>query len=104
MAQAFRADEFPRPSAALEQRLRTSLRDARGNLAIRRRLVQLARDPERLAALRDALGAGHALLHELRDLAPERAGAQASGATRRARSSAGGFAPTPQLRTPSTQS
>lgn len=67
MAHAF---SVPREeSSQLEERLRTSLRDARGNLEIRRQLVRLARDPARLEALARELGPGHALLRDLRRLA-----------------------------------
>lgn len=88
--------------ARLEERLRASLRAARANPEIRTALVRLAGDPEHSDALRRTLGAGHALLRELRRLAA--GGDHAPGDTRRGRSPSGGVAPTPQLRTPSTQS
>jgi hypothetical protein len=53
----------------LEERLRASLRDARGNVEIRRRLARLAQDPAQLEALHDALGPTHALIRDLRRLA-----------------------------------
>jgi hypothetical protein len=69
MAQAFQVRD-PRPdTSALEERLRTSLRDARGNLEIRRQLIGLARDPARIDALRRELGPSHALIVELQRLA-----------------------------------
>jgi len=69
MAQAFRFPESRPATSELEERLRTSLRDARGNLEIRRRLVSLARDSARLEALGRELGPTHALLRDLRRLA-----------------------------------
>jgi hypothetical protein len=69
MAQAFRLPESRPEISELEERLRTSLRDARGNLEIRRRLVGLARDPARMEALARDLGPTHALLRDLRRLA-----------------------------------
>jgi hypothetical protein len=71
MAQAFRFPESRPETSALEERLRTSLRDARGNLEIRRRLITLARDPARIEALVRELGPTHALLRDLRRLAAE---------------------------------
>jgi hypothetical protein len=71
MSQAFvREPRSEREISELEERLRTSLRDARANLEIRRQLVALARDPARLDALVRELGPGHALLRELRRFAP----------------------------------
>lgn len=67
MAQAFRVRDPG--TSALEERLRTSLRDARGNLEIRRQLVRLANDPERMEAIARELGPAHALVLELRRLA-----------------------------------
>jgi hypothetical protein len=69
VAQAFRV-RTDREISELEERLRTSLRDARGNLEIRRQLVNLARDPARMDALARELGPTHALLRELRRLVP----------------------------------
>lgn len=72
MAEAFAVRPEPlssRSSQDLAERLRTSLRDARGNVEIRRRLQLLARDPERLAALQRELGPSHALLRDLVGLA-----------------------------------
>lgn len=69
MAQAIPIRDSRPENAELEERLRTSLRDARGNLEIRRQLVQLARDPARLDALSRELGPTHALLRDLRRLA-----------------------------------
>jgi hypothetical protein len=106
VTQAFRIDAN-RSAADLEASLRRSLREARGNPEIRRRLARLAGDPERIETLRRELGPGHALLRDLRLLAPEPAAgaAQAPGETRRVgSSSAGGRSAAPQLWTPSTQS
>lgn len=68
MTQTHRIDAN-RSAAALESSLRRSLREARGNPEIRRRLVRLAGDPDRFATLTRELGAGHALLRDLRLLA-----------------------------------
>lgn len=69
MAQALPIRD-PRSNApGLEERLRTSLRDARGNLEIRRQLARLARDPARVDALRRELGPTHALIRDLQRLA-----------------------------------
>jgi len=69
MAQAFRVPGSRPDTSELEERLRTSLQDARANLEIRRRLVSLARDSARLEALGRELGPTHALLRDLRRLA-----------------------------------
>lgn len=67
---AVRSEPLPsRSSQDLAERLRTALRDARGNVEIRSQLERLARDPERLAALRRALGPTHALVRDLTGLA-----------------------------------
>jgi len=69
MTQALRVDT---PDVSqLEERLRSSLRQARGNLEIRNQLIRLARDPERFEALRRELGPTHALILELRALDPD---------------------------------
>jgi hypothetical protein len=106
MASTFRPDATRPEEPGLEERLRTSLRDARGNLEIRRRLVRLALDADRFAALQQALGPRHALLRELRRLLPAAAAVagQPSGAVPRVGEPSGGVSPTPQLFTPSTQS
>lgn len=69
MSQALRVDT-PHVSQ-LEERLRSSLRQARGNLEIRSRLIRLVRDRERFDALRRDLGPTHALIRELRSLDPD---------------------------------
>lgn len=106
MASTFRPDATRPADPDLEARLRISLRDARGNVEIRRRLVRLTLDGERFAALQQALGPGHTLLRQLQRLLPAASavGDQPSGEVRRVGSSSGGVSPTPQLFTPSLQS
>ena len=50
---------------SLDERLRTTLNAARGNMQIRERLKQLVADPERFGPIVRELGPRHALVREL---------------------------------------
>ena len=54
---------------SLDERIRTTLNAARGNMQIRERLKQLVADPERFGPIVHELGPRHALVRELLSIA-----------------------------------